>query len=192
MMSSPAKTPEGPSSPAENAECPDCKKSFKDSFAVTRHVQSGRCPSVKTSAPRRRSGRSGEPEPEPDPTILQQDPELEELLSSSPCPFAQYVSPYLILNLYPINCLPSDTESVKSWRLSPSSAIRCFLTAASPKSCHVQLREQRNSWWGFWKLLHSTRWPSWLFQRKVSQTAVKLLWWVGCWWYAGKRSSWSW
>ena len=118
MMSSPAKI--------ADTECPDCGKSFKDSYAVTRHVQSGRCQSVKKSAPRRRSGRSGEPEPEPDPTILQQDLELEELLSSSPCPFAQYVSQYLIIDLYPINCLPSDTESVKSWRLSPSSAICCF------------------------------------------------------------------
>ena len=77
------------SSPSKSTECPDCQKSFKDSYAVTRHANSGRCPSVKTSSPRRRSGRSAAIPPEPDPTILRQDVELEELLSSSVCPFAQ-------------------------------------------------------------------------------------------------------
>ena len=78
------------SSPGNGPECPDCKKSFKDSFAVTRHVESGRCKFVKASSSRRRSGRQEEIPPEPDPIILRQDTELEDLLSSSSCDFAKY------------------------------------------------------------------------------------------------------
>ena len=78
MMSSPGKSP----------ECPDCKKSFKNSYAVTRHVNSGRCRALK--APQRRSERREEIPPEPDPIIFRQDTEMEDLLSSSSCDFAKY------------------------------------------------------------------------------------------------------
>ena len=66
------------SSPGNGPECPDCKKSFKDSFAV------------KASSSRRKSGRQEEIPSEPDPIILRQDTELEDLLSSSKCDFTKY------------------------------------------------------------------------------------------------------
>ena len=72
------------------SECPDCGKPLTDSYAVNRHLNSGRCKSRKASAPpQRRSGRKEEIPPEPDPVILRQDTELEELLASSPCQFAK-------------------------------------------------------------------------------------------------------
>ena len=86
------------SSQEKTENCPDCDKTFKDLKAVNRHVQSGRCPSVKSAPPRRTSGRQGEKPPEIDHIILRQDIELEELLSSSQCSFARYGSFHQLFN----------------------------------------------------------------------------------------------
>ena len=86
------------SSQEKTEKCPDCDKSFKDLYAVNRHVQSGRCPAVRTAPARRTSGRRDENPPEIDHLILRQDMELEELLSSSQCPFARYGSFYQLFN----------------------------------------------------------------------------------------------